>query len=81
MQTERLREILSDKIINSEKIYIIDSMPPEDCKLSRASRAKICHEDFEILPDKGYRASQRTYFYGYKLHGFRLSTESLLRMI
>ncbi len=50
-------------------------MPLEVCKLSRASRAKICREDFETSPDKGFCASQRTYFYGYKpasqgeLHG------------
>ena len=69
MQIEKIREILSDKIINAENIFIIDSMPLEVCKLARASRAKICREDFETSPDKGFCASQRTYFYGYKLHG------------
>jgi hypothetical protein len=69
MQTEKLRKILSDKIINAENIFIIDSMPLEICKLSRASRAKICRKDYETLPDKGFCASQKTYFYGYKLHG------------
>lgn len=69
IQTEKLREIISSKIIKAENIYIIDSMPLEVCKLSRASRAKICKEDYETSPDKGFCASQRTYFYGYKLHG------------
>ena len=68
-QIESVRKILSDKIIKTENIYIIDSMPLEICKLSRANRAKICREDFETLPDKGFCASQNTYYYGYKLHG------------
>lgn len=66
---EEIRKIIADKIINAENIFIIDTMPLEVCKLSRASRAKICREDFETMPDKGFCASQNTYFYGYKLHG------------
>ena len=69
MQIEKLRKILSDKIIIAENIFVIDSMPLEVCKLSRARRLKICREDFETLPDKGYCACQRSYFFGYKLHG------------
>jgi len=65
---EELRKVLSDKIITAENIFIIDSMPLEVCKLSRASIAKICREDFHTSPDKGFCASQKTYFYGYKLH-------------
>jgi len=43
-------------------------MPLEICKLSRSNRCKVCSEDFETSPDKGYCATQRTSYYGYKLH-------------
>jgi len=44
-------------------------MPLEVCKLSRATSVKICRKDLQTAPDKGYCAPQKTYFYGYKLHG------------
>ena len=69
LKIEEVRKIISDKIITAENIFIIDTMPLEVCKLSRASRAKICRKDFETSPDKGFCTSQNTYFYGYKLHG------------
>lgn len=69
LKIEEVRKIISDKIITAENIFIIDTMPLEVCKLSRSSRAKICRKDFETSPDKGFCASQNTYFYGYKLHG------------
>ncbi len=43
-------------------------MPLEVCKLSRASRSKICKEQNFAQPNKGYCASQSLHFYGYKLH-------------
>jgi len=43
-------------------------MPLEVTRLSRSSRSKICKEDYLSAPDKGYCASQRMYYYGYKLH-------------
>lgn len=69
LKIEEVRKIISAKIVEAENIYIIDSMPLEVCRLSRAARAKICRKDFETSPDKGFCASQNTYFYGYKLHG------------
>ena len=35
---------------------------------SREKRSKICKEDFETSPDKGFSAVQDNYYYGYKLH-------------
>ena len=61
--------MLAGKITEPENVFIIDTMPLEVCKLSRAKRAKICRKDFLTSPDKGFCASQNTYFYGYKLHG------------
>jgi hypothetical protein len=43
-------------------------MPLEVCKLSRAGRAKICTENYETAPNRGFCASQKTRYYGYKLH-------------
>lgn len=51
-----------------EDCFIVDSMPLEVCKLSRASRSKICREEFDTSPDRGYCASQSMKYYGYKLH-------------
>jgi hypothetical protein len=66
---EITREMMASKLINKENIFIIDSMPVEVCKLSRSTRSKICKETFETAPDKGFCSAQKTYFYGYKLHG------------
>jgi hypothetical protein len=43
-------------------------MPLEVCKLSRATRSKICKEVDNAIPNRGYCASQKNHFYGYKLH-------------
>ncbi len=40
----------------------------EVAKLSRSSRSKICKKSFYSSPDKGCYASQKMYYYGYKLH-------------
>lgn len=62
-----LRKQIAKKI-SSKGYYIVDSMPLEICKLSRSTRTSICKEDYETSPDKGYCASQKMYYYGYKLH-------------
>jgi hypothetical protein len=43
-------------------------MPLEICKIARSSRSKICKEELYSMPSKGYCASQKMYYYGYKLH-------------
>ena len=48
--------------------YLIDSMPLELCKYSRAKRRRICSEHIETSPDYGYCAAYRLHYYGYKLH-------------
>ncbi|MBP8994881.1 MAG: IS982 family transposase [Bacteroidales bacterium] len=65
---ERIRKKLADKLTGSENYFIVDSMPLEICKLSRSSRTTICKEDYLTSPSKGYCASQKMHFYGYKLH-------------
>lgn len=66
---DEVRTLMAKEIINEDIIYIVDSMPLEVCKISRARRSKICKEEFETSPDKGYCAAQKSFYYGYKLHG------------
>ena len=54
--------------ISSSDYYIVDSMPLEICKLIRSGHSKICKENFETSPNKGYCATQKMSYYGYKLH-------------
>lgn len=65
---ESLRIKISELINNSQVHFIVDSMPLEVCKLSRSNRAKICKEEYDTSPNRGYCASQSMSFYGYKLH-------------
>ena len=65
---EDIRSKLSHRIVPVEEYLIVDSMPVEVCKLSRSSRSKICKDNFDVSPDKGFCASQNLHFYGYKLH-------------
>ncbi len=67
--SEHVREKLASFFLEFEDYYIVDSMPLEICKFSRHNRIKICKNDFETAPSKGFCASQNTWFYGYKLHG------------
>ena len=64
----QLQNHVASIFTSSENYYVIDSMPLEVTRLSRSSRSKICREDYLSAPDKGYCASQRMYYYGYKLH-------------
>ena len=59
---------MSEKFNEFENYYIVDSMPLEVTKLSRSYRISICKETFYTSPDRGYCASQKMHYYGYKLH-------------
>jgi hypothetical protein len=65
---ERIRKLLAEKFNGAEKYFVVDSMPLEVCKLSRSSRSRICKETEYALPNRGYCASQKMHYYGYKLH-------------
>ncbi len=66
---EKIRQQLSSQFNEFKNYFIVDSMPLEVCKTSRASRSKICKEEEFCFPNKGFCASQNFYYYGYKLHG------------
>ena len=52
------------KTLNTEAVYVIDSMPIAVCDNIRIRRSKIySKEDF-----RGYQASKKRYFYGLKIH-------------
>lgn len=65
---ELIRQKITHLFLEFEDCFIVDSMPLEVCKLSRASRSKICSSDFDTSPNKGYCASQQMNYFGYKLH-------------
>ncbi|WBV52575.1 IS982 family transposase [Chryseobacterium gambrini] len=65
---ERIKKLLAERFNGSEKYFVVDSMPLEVCKLSRSSRSRICKETDYALPNRGYCASQKMHYYGYKLH-------------
>ncbi|MDP2686307.1 MAG: IS982 family transposase [Aequorivita sp.] len=67
--SEEVRTKLAAHFLEFEDYFIVDSMPLEICKFSRHNRIKICKDDFETAPSKGFCASQNSWFYGYKLHG------------
>jgi hypothetical protein len=52
------------KKLNIESVYIIDSFPVPICKNIRIPRAKLLQE--EVF--RGYNASKREYFDGFKVH-------------
>lgn len=65
---EQARKLLAARLNAQSDVFAIDSMPLEICKLSREKRNKMGKESQHHQPDKGYCASQKKYFYGYKLH-------------
>lgn len=65
---ENIRQTIASKFNEFEQYFIVDSMPLEVAKVSRAKRSKICKEHDISFPDKGFCASQNQLYYGYKFH-------------
>lgn len=65
----KVRKALVEKLVPYEDTFVMDSMPIEVCKFSRAKRVTICKEDEETSPSFGYCAAQQQTYFGYKLHG------------
>ena len=64
----KLNDRISTLLNEGETIYLVDSIPVPICKNARINRSKICKDDYETAPDRGYSAVNKSYFYGYKLH-------------
>ena len=65
---EEIRIKIAQHFNEFEDVFIVDSMPLKVCENSRANRSHICKEFDYSSPDFGYCASQKLYYYGYKLH-------------
>ncbi|MET3981813.1 hypothetical protein ABIB62_004429 [Mucilaginibacter sp. UYP25] len=63
--------LVSDKIAKKinpqEQQYIIDSIPLPVCQNARTYRTTICRDDPKVLPAKGYHASHKLHYFGFKM--------------
>ena len=76
---EDLRQKMIDKMNPKNDLYIVDSMPLEICKFSRANRSKVCQDIEESAPDFGFCAAQNFHYFGYKLHAV-CTPEGIIKM-
>lgn len=65
------------KDLNTESCYVIDSFPVPVCANIRSSRCKIL-KDKEF---RGYNASKRTYFHGFKVHVLTTRTGDIIEFL
>ncbi len=65
-----IRNNLSDFLSasNYENVLLIDSMPIEVCRYSRAKGCRILKDNEHQAPTFGFCASQQKKYFGYKLH-------------
>ena len=64
----KIQRHLAKQIDGGEDYFCIDSKPVAVCRLVRSHRCHFGRYDDARSPDWGYCASQRSYYYGYKLH-------------
>lgn len=65
---EQLNKVIAGRLNIGENCFLVDSIPIPVCKNAREKRSKVCKQNFETAPDKGYSAVNKSWFYGYKLH-------------
>ncbi|MFP5082198.1 IS982 family transposase, partial [Pedobacter sp. JCM 36344] len=65
---QQLNEHLAKQMNEGENVFIVDSIPVPICKIVREKSSRICRENFDTAPDKGYSAVNKTWYFGYKLH-------------
>ena len=65
-EIEELFVFLSElfKKLNGSQIYSVDSFPVEICQIQREKRSRLWRD----VSLKGYNASKKKYFYGFKVH-------------
>lgn len=68
LYVELLNQTVANEMNLDEDVYLVDSIPVPICKLAREKQVKICKEQFETAPNKGYSAVNKAYYFGYKLH-------------
>ena len=67
--TQKVWRSLSKQLVGNEDTFVIDSMPIQICKFSRAKRVRVCRDCYETAPSYGFCAAQNQTYFGYKLHG------------
>ena len=68
LKISALNEKVSSYLNEGEDTFLVDSIPMPVCQIAREKSSKICKEDYETAPDKGYSAVSKSWYYGYKLH-------------
>lgn len=67
--TETLRKRMAETIDAGNSTYCVDSTPFRVCRNARAQRCRIGKKENDpIEPNFGFCASQKMYYYGFKLH-------------
>jgi hypothetical protein len=64
----RLNKGIASIINQGEDVYLVDSIPIPVCQIAREKSCKVCKENYETAPDKGYSAVSKSWYFGYKLH-------------
>ncbi len=59
---------ISQKLSGESDTLIVDSVPVPIVKLAREPSYKICKQNIETAPSKGYSSVNKGWFIGYKLH-------------
>lgn len=64
----KLQDVVSERLSDESNTMIIDSVPVPVVKLARESSYKICKQQPDTTPAKGYSSVNKGWFIGYKLH-------------
>jgi len=67
-QIDQIQEYVGSRLAAESSLMIIDSVPVPVVKLARDSSYKICKDNFQTAPAKGYSSVNKGWFIGYKLH-------------
>ncbi len=58
----KLNDRISSLLNEGENIFLVDSIPIPICKNARINRSKICKDEYESAPDRGYSAVNKATF-------------------
>jgi hypothetical protein len=59
--------LLANRYGNEHDTLIIDSAPVPICENARIHRTKICRDNPDVQPDRGFDASHNKYYFGFKI--------------
>jgi hypothetical protein len=64
--TAKLKQRIASMLNEDETVYLVDSIRIPVCQIAREKSCKICKDNFETTPDKGYSAVSKSWSYGYQ---------------